>query len=59
MKCLIHITKECDDLLQCQTFYEEVKADLFDKKNVHVNGQVTVKFSPSHPEGIDEQGNPI
>ena len=56
MKCLIHISKECDDVIECQNFYDEIKEDLFKRNDVHVNGQVTVKFTPSHPEGVPEEG---
>lgn len=56
IRCIIHVTKECEDLIEAQNFYDEIKDELHDRNSVHVNGQVTVKFDPSHPEGTPEKG---
>lgn len=56
MRLVIHITKECEDLIEAQNCFDEVKDDLYKYPDVHVNGQLTVKFEPSHPEGTPEGG---
>lgn len=56
MRVVIHVTKECEDLIEAQTWYENIKGYLHTFETVHVNGQVTVKFAPSHPEGTPEKG---
>lgn len=56
MKALIHVTKECESVDDARLWYETVKHLLHDKADVHVNGQITTKFEPSHPPGTPEEG---
>lgn len=56
MKAMIHITKEVETVDEASDYYKWIKSMFQEYDTVHVNGQVTVKFSPSHPEGTPEEG---
>lgn len=56
MKATVHVTKEVETVDEAKGFHNYVKHLLTEQKAVHVNGQVTVKFVPSHPEGTPEEG---
>lgn len=55
LKGLVHITKQCESIEECEAFLEKIKAKLKGENGIHINGQVTVKFTPSHPEGTPEE----
>jgi len=58
MRCMIHVTKECKTVEEAEWFYGTIKKRLSDLQDVHLNGQVTVKFQPSHAEHDPEEGPP-
>lgn len=56
LKMIMHLTHECSSLAECEELYKKLKESVKDRPALHVNGQVTVKFIPSHPEGTPEKG---
>lgn len=58
MRCIMHITKEVASPEEAAEWYQEIKGELKHHPDVHINGQVTVKFDPSHPPGTPEEGPP-
>lgn len=56
MKAIVHVTQECETVKEAKAFYTFIKNMMSEMPSTHVNGQVTVKFQPSHPEGTPEEG---
>lgn len=57
-RMIMHLTHEFETLTQCESMYELIKKDLKQHPALHINGQVTTKFTPSHLEGTPEKGPP-
>lgn len=56
MRAIVHVTKECKTVDEAHLWYAKIRNILHEFPAVHLNGQITVKFLPSHPEGTPEEG---
>ena len=54
MKLIIHATKDNLTEQEARDLYEEIKAELGKRPDLHVNGQVVDKFVGSHTTGHPE-----
>lgn len=58
LKALIHVTKMVENTAEAEEWFNEIKGELRHHPDVHIHGQTTVKFPPSHPAGTPEEGPP-
>lgn len=53
-KMIIHVTQTFETEAECEAFYDEIKGELRNHPELHVNGQVVRKYtgySPENPDG--------
>lgn len=53
-KMIVHVTQSFETEQECSALYDEIKCDLRNHPDLHVNGQVVRKYtgySPENPEG--------
>jgi len=58
MKLIIHLTQIVADEAEAEEVYNEIRGELRKHPALHVNGQTTRKYTPSHPDGTPEEGPP-
>lgn len=58
MRLIIHLTQEVADETEANELYDEIKGELRNYPALHINGQTTRKYEPSHPPGTPEEGPP-